>query len=425
MNTPRSIGNSKPGVKWPTSDFSRVPYEIFFEQKYYNQEMEKIFLGPTWNYLAHSCEIPNEGDFVTNWIGDTNVIVNRATNGEIHAFKNSCSHRGTRIVDEIRGNSTRHVCPYHLWAFNLEGNLTNVPLEKGVKDKGGMPPCFNKESHNLNKLRVETVGGMIFATFSEETEPLADYLGPHCQSQIARLLGQRTPKVTGYMRQMIAGNWKLYNENVRDPYHASLLHLFQVSFGIQQPTMKGGIKMDKDSKNTWNHSIISDDDTESNNDLSEAYDGTGKYDPNIKLADPSLAHVPLDLDDGYKTTLLSMFPTSVLAQVDNTYAIRHLRPKGPGKVELNITYLGFEEDTEEQAFGKKLTANFIGPSGYISMEDGEALRLEQDGLKMRTGDHSVLEMGGIGEIADTDYLSQEISIRGFWSYYHKLMGFEV
>ena len=71
------------------------------------------------------------------------------------------------------------------------------------------------------------------------------------------------------------------------------------------------------------------------------------------------------------------------------------------------------------------TANFIGPSGYISMEDGEALRLEQDGLKMRAGDHSVLEMGGIGQIDDTDYLSQEISIRGFWSHYHKLMGFNV
>ena len=182
--------------------------------------------------------------------------------------------------------------------------------------------------------------------------------------------------------------------------------------------------MDKDTKNTWNHSILSDDDNTSSVDLAAAYEGTDKYDPNIKLADPAIANVPLDLDDGYKTTLLSMFPTSVLAQVDNTYAIRHLRPKGPGKVELNITYLGFEEDTEEQAFGKKLTANFIGPSGYISMEDGEALRLEQDGLKMRAGDHSVLEMGGIGDIADTDYLSQEISIRGFWSHYHKLMGFK-
>ena len=424
MDKSKNIETLKQEVEWPTADFSRVPYEIFFEQDFYEQEMEKIFLGPTWNYLAHSCEIPNEGDFVTNWIGDTNIIVNRTANGEIHAFKNSCSHRGTRIVDEIRGNSTQHVCPYHLWTFNLEGNLTSVPLEKGIKGKGGMPPCFSKENHNLRKLRVETIGGMIFATFSEETEPLADYLGPHCQSQISRLRGQRTPKVTGYMRQMIAGNWKLYNENVRDPYHASLLHLFQVSFGIQQPTMKGGIKMDKDGKNTWNHSILSEDDSTSDKDLAAAYEGTDKYDPDITLADPAITNVPLDLDDGYKTTLLSMFPTSVLAQVDNTYAIRHLRPKGPGKVELNITYLGFEEDTEEQAFGKKLTANFIGPSGYISMEDGEALRLEQDGLKMRAGDHSVLEMGGIGDIADTDYLSQEISIRGFWSHYHKLMGFE-
>ena len=141
--------NSK--VDWPNADFSRVPYEIFFEQEFYDQEMKKIFLGPTWNYLAHSCEIPKEGDFVTNWIGDTNIIVNRTANGEIHAFKNSCSHRGTRVVDEIRGNSNRHVCPYHLWTFNLEGNLTHVPLEKGLKGKGGMPTCFRKEDHNLKK----------------------------------------------------------------------------------------------------------------------------------------------------------------------------------------------------------------------------------------------------------------------------------
>jgi anthranilate 1,2-dioxygenase large subunit len=408
---------------WPSKDFSRVPYEVFYEQSIYDQEMENIFHGPTWNYLAHESEIPNTGDFVTNWICDTNVIVNRTTEGNIRAFRNSCSHRGTRIVDEIRGNATRHVCPYHLWNFNLEGDLAHVPLEEGLKGKGGMPPCFSKADHNLQKLRVETIGGMIFGTFSDATEPLADYLGPHCQSQISRLLGQRTPKVTGYMRQMIPGNWKLYNENVRDPYHASLLHLFQVSFGIQQPSMKGGIKLDKDSKNTWNHSILSEKDKISNDDLAEAYEGTGKYDPNIKLADPAIANVPLDLDDGYKSTLLSMFPTSILAQVDNTYAIRHLRPKGPDKVELNITYLGFEEDTDEQAFGKNLTANFIGPSGYISMEDGEALRLEQEGLKMRAGEHSVLEMGGIGPIEDTDYLSQEISIRGFWSYYHHLMQF--
>ena len=72
-----------------------------------------------------------------------------------------------------------------------------------------------------------------------------------------------------------------------------------------------------------------------------------------------------------------------------------------------------------------LTANFIGPSGYISLEDGEALRLVQQGIRHRQpGGHEVLEMGGVGPVQDTDYLSQEISIRGFWSFYHRIMGLD-
>jgi anthranilate 1,2-dioxygenase large subunit len=72
---------------------------------------------------------------------------------------------------------------------------------------------------------------------------------------------------------------------------------------------------------------------------------------------------------------------------------------------------------------KMLTANFIGPAGYISLEDGEALRLVQQGIRHRQpGGSEVLEMGGVGAIEDTDYLSQEISIRGFWSHYHRTIG---
>ena len=234
---------------------------------------------------------------------------------------------------------------------------------------------------------------------------------------------QRKPKVLGYLRQRIPGNWKLYNENVRDPYHGSLLHQFQVSFGLQQPTMRGGIKLDRDLKNTWNHSIVTEQDAASQKIVADAYAGTGKFNPDLKMADPALTRVPLDLGDNYKTTILSMFPTLILAQVDNTYAIRHLRPKGPGLVELHITYLGFESDTPQQTQDKLLTVNFIGPAGYISLEDGEALRLVQEGIRhRRPGGHEVLEMGGVGPIVDTDYLSQEISIRGFWSFYHQIMG---
>lgn len=408
---------------WPAADFSRVPYEVFSDPHIEQQEQERLFHGPVWNYLGMECEIPQWGDFHTTWVGRTQVVVTRAKDGSVHAFNNSCAHRGARIVDEVRGHAKRHTCPYHLWTYNLAGELAAVPLEKGHNGKGGMPPCFDKKDHGLKRLRTACFGGLIFGTYSDAAPPLQEFLGPHSVSQIERLLVHRRPKVIGYLRQKIAGNWKLYCENVRDPYHASLLHLFQVSFGIQTPAMQGGIKMDADGKNTWNHSIVSQSDRADIDKLNAAYADTGKLQPDLKMNDPSMLEVPLDLNDGYKTTLLSIFPTLVVAQVDNTYAVRHLRPKGPNAVELHITYLGFEDDTPEMLHNRLLQVNLIGPAGYISMEDGEALRLVQEGMAARAGEHAVLEMGGVGALHDTDYLSQEISIRGFWKHYHRLMGF--
>jgi anthranilate 1,2-dioxygenase large subunit len=424
MNQPKSGATTVAGT-WPRRDFSRVPYEIFLSDEVYRLENEKLFRGPVWNYLCHEIEIPKVGDFVTTWIGETSVIVSRGNDGSIHAFENSCAHRGAKITSKVRGNVRRHTCPYHLWTYSLEGDLTAVPLERGVDGQGGMPACFEKKGKGLNKLRVATHGGLIFGTYCADPTPIREYLGEHATAQIERLLVQRKPKVLGYLRQRIPGNWKLYNENVRDPYHGSLLHLFQVSFRIQQPTMRGGIKLDRDLKNTWNHSIVTAADSKNQAAVADAFKGTGKFVPDLVMADPAMTQVPLDLGDDIKTTIMSIFPTLIVAQVDNTYAIRHLRPKGPNLVELHITYLGFESDTEQQTRDKLLTVNFIGPSGYISLEDGEALRLVQEGIRhRRPGGHEMLEMGGVGAIQDTDYLSQEISIRGFWSYYHKIMGLE-
>jgi anthranilate 1,2-dioxygenase large subunit len=409
------------GPHWPKADFSRVPYEVFTDPEFYRIEMKRIFRGPVWHYLALDIELPSYGDFRTTWLGDANVVVARAKDGSVHAFENTCAHRGARIVDELHGNVKRFVCPYHLWTYSIDGRLTGVPLERGIMGKGGMPACFDKGEHGLRTLKVTSYGGLIFGTYAEQIEPIEEYLGHAACRQIDRLLVQRKPKLLGYLRQRIPANWKLYDENVRDPYHASLLHLFQASFGIQQPTMRGGVHFDKDAKNVWNHSILGKDDKENAAALETAYAGTGKYVPDLKMADPSLIHVPLDLPDGIKTTILSIFPTLIVAQVDNTYAVRHLRPKGPSLVELHLTYLGFESDDEKHLQDKLTCSNLVGPAGYISMEDGEALRLVQEGVKSAGGRHSIIAMGGTGEIKDTDYISHEISIRGFWRHYHKLM----
>ena len=42
----------------------------------------------------------------------------------------------------------------------------------------------------------------------------------------------REIKVLGYSRQRIPGNWKLMQENIKDPYHPGLLHTWFVTFGL-------------------------------------------------------------------------------------------------------------------------------------------------------------------------------------------------
>src|SRR5207244_13541713 len=106
--------------------------------------------------------------------------------------------------------------------------------------------------HGLRPLRVGTVKGALFGTMAEDAEPLEDYLGMPILEQLKRLF-DRPVKVLGYNRQRIRGNWKLYAENTRDNYHASLLHEFLVTFGLDRSTQIGGVKMDGRHRNniTW------------------------------------------------------------------------------------------------------------------------------------------------------------------------------
>ena len=133
-------------VDWPREDYSRVPYWLYHDDQVYALEMERIFRGPVWNYLALEAEVPNSGDFRTTWIGDTSVVVSRAQDGSVHAFVNRCAHRGAQIVRKTHGNASEHVCIYHRWCYSPEGKLIGVPFRRGLKGRGGMPADFEMGS---------------------------------------------------------------------------------------------------------------------------------------------------------------------------------------------------------------------------------------------------------------------------------------
>src|SRR5215475_4735926 len=161
----------------PSDDLSLVPFRVYTDEELYALEQERIFRGPTWSFLALECEIPNAGDYKTTYVGDAPVIVARAPSGSINAMVNRCAHKGALVCYKRRGNVREFICVYHNWTYDLAGNLTAVAFKRGVAGKGGLAAEFEQERHGLEKLRVETYRGLIFGTFSGETQPFRVYIG--------------------------------------------------------------------------------------------------------------------------------------------------------------------------------------------------------------------------------------------------------
>jgi anthranilate 1,2-dioxygenase large subunit len=405
-------------VHWPHEGAARVPYQVFVDPAIYTREQERIFRGPVWNYVALDAELPNPGDFKATFIGDTPVVVSRDRDGEVHAFVNRCAHRGALVCREMRGNRNTHVCVYHQWSYDLRGNLIGVPFRRGIEGKGGYPADFDPTQITLPRLRVATYNGVVFASFSQEVEPLETYLGPTQRPWFDRVFN-RPVRVLGYARQFIHANWKLYAENTRDPYHASLLHLFHTTFGIYRSSQGGGVIMDDPRR----HSMLRAFKRQEASEVA-AYQGTNlrTYQKGYTLADPSLLQARQEFAVELTNSIHSIFPCLVIQQIFNTLATRHILPKGPDSFELLFTFFCYADDDEDLLHKRLKQANLVGPAGYISMEDGYAAELVQQAIVRDQDSCSFLELGGtVAENAED--LVNEAAIRGFWQHYREIMDF--
>ena len=86
-----------PLASFPRSDGSRVPYSLFSSPEIYDLEQERIYRGPTWNFLGLEAEIPNPFDFKSTFIGDTPMVMTRTEDGALAAWVNRCAHRGAVV----------------------------------------------------------------------------------------------------------------------------------------------------------------------------------------------------------------------------------------------------------------------------------------------------------------------------------------
>jgi len=121
---------------------------------------------------------------------------------------------------------------------------------------------------------------------------------------------------------------------------------------------------------------------------------------------------------------LGLFPNGVVHQIANCLGIRRIRTRGPGEVEIEFLQFGYEDDDAQMTAHRVNQANMVGPAGFISMEDGEALELVQRATSPNPVGEGIVEMGGRGPLIDLDTRVNEIPVRGFWSYYSELMNIE-
>lgn len=415
MNSNFIKTNSAPGVAWPSSKVSYVPYKLYTDEHQYSIEQDLIFKGDTWNYLCLDVEVPNPGDFVVSRIGEIPIIVVRDHDGTINAFVNRCAHRGSLLCLKKRGHVEELTCVYHAWSYNLKGELTGVAFERGIKRQGGMDSSFDKSSRGLLRLNVATFSGLVFGSFSSDIEDIESYLGEEISGRIKRVLGKPL-KILGRNTQNLNNNWKLYVENTKDSYHASLLHTFFTTFELNRLNQKGGIIVDESGGHHVSYSKI--DSSLSNQDYSEQ--GIRSNNQEYRLADSSMLDSVDEFGDGVTLQILTVFPGFVLQQIQNAIAIRQVSPTSVNTTELHWTYLGFESDDEAMVELRLKQSNLAGPGGYVSMEDGAVGAFVQRGITGTDEDDSVVLMGG-EDVESQNFRATETSVRGFWKKYRALV----
>jgi phenylpropionate dioxygenase-like ring-hydroxylating dioxygenase large terminal subunit len=401
---------------WPKDDLTRVPYWVYQDPDVYRDELAKIYEGPVWNYLCLEADVPHAGDYVTTYMGELPVVVTRDTDGSIHAFENRCAHRGSLICLENSGNAKTLTCVYHAWSYDLRGNLTGIAFRRGVNGKGGMPESFRPEEHSPRKVRTTTLGGLVFGTLRGDVPPIEQYIGEAVMPHVRRVL-RKPPVILGRYTQAMPNNWKLYYENVKDSYHASLLHTFLTKFGLARLSQKGGLVVSADGAHHVSYSMANTAVTAENEYKAQ---NLRVHNDALQLRAPDFIDGVDEAGDGITLQVLSVYPSFALVHIHNCIAVRQIVPKGPGLTHLLWTFIGFPDDTPEMLRMRMRQCNLFGPAGFVAMEDGAVGNFVQRGVARASDYSAVVQMGGSG-IESGDTRASEASVRGFWKAWRRDM----
>jgi phenylpropionate dioxygenase-like ring-hydroxylating dioxygenase large terminal subunit len=203
LQSPRDLG---------TADF---PVERYTSRDWHRREVDWLWRR-VWQFACREEHIPEPGDYIVYEIAELSFIVIRTATGEIKAYPNACLHRGRRLKDH-EGHCSELRCPFHGFAWALDGRLADVPAQWDFPQVAARGPEFD-----LPECRVDTWAGFVFINPDPGAGPLADFIGELADHFAGWDLGQRY--VQAHVAKVIRANWKVAQEAFCEAFHVNATH---------------------------------------------------------------------------------------------------------------------------------------------------------------------------------------------------------
>lgn len=203
----------------------RVHRDLYVDPVVFAWEQERLFRR-AWLYLGHTSQVPNPGDYLAQDIAGQPLLMVRQPDESVRVLVNRCAHKGSKLLTDAHGHAGKLLrCPYHAWAYRLDGSLLNVPMAAGYEDTGMRDSPAGQGLAVLRHVAVHR--GFVFVRLADEGLPF-EVQGAAILPALDKLV-ERSPLGRlriegGCLRTVIHCNWKIYLENVNDTVHAVSTH---------------------------------------------------------------------------------------------------------------------------------------------------------------------------------------------------------
>jgi p-cumate 2,3-dioxygenase subunit alpha len=398
----------------------RVHRSVFTAPHILALEQQRVF-EQCWIYAGHTSEIPQPGDFRARRVAGRSVILVRGSDGVVRVLLNTCTHRGVQVCRESCGNAKTFQCFYHAWTFDNQGRLIGVPGDDAYS------AAFNREELGLaSPPRVEIYRDFIFISFNPSIEPLVDYLAG-AKDYLDLVCDQSEAGmeiVSGTQAYSMRANWKLLVENSMDGYHARTTHQryfeFLIETGVDARTGRG--RLGGIGKSLGKGHAVLQTDPPFGRPIARWTPMFGE----AKRAQLEAIYQQMverfGAEWAYQMTQTSrnllIFPNLIINDI-MAITVRTFFPVAPDYIEINAWALApKDESADNRALRLDNFLTFLGPGGFATPDDVEALESCQQGFASREVEWSDISRG---MKRAQPLMDDELQMRAFWRQWHALM----